>query len=300
MMVGTQVGRAHEGIGSAFFSVVVPAYNAEATLSETIESVLAQTYEQFELVVVDDGSTDRTAEIVAGYAAADGRVMLVEQENGGIARAYNAGIAAAAGAWIVMLSADDLLDPAHLATYSEAISKEPVKTLWTSNGIYLYDDGYIEPAYQGDPWFGLDGCELSELFSRCFYPVGAAFRREDWVQVGGIEPAFYAEDYLFFLRLIAEGGRHGYLPPILSTHRRNRRQRSAAGLAMREGDLATIIRISEEYALTAIEREAFERSARALERNIARRRLLYRLLGTTMGERTATQLGRVRRRATRG
>lgn len=282
------------------FTVVVPALNAEATIAETIESVLAQTFPSFELIVVDDGSTDHTAEIVAGFAASDSDVLLVAQENGGIASAYNAGISAALGEWIVMLSADDLLDPLHLATYAQSIEADPDRAIWTSNGRYLYDDGRSELAYAGAPWFGLDGCDLSELFTRCFYPVGATFRRDWWEKIGGFESSFYAEDYLFFLRLIAEGGQHGYIDQPLSTHRRNRSQRSAAGLAMREGDLATIIRVAEEYALNAEQLAAFEAAAASLERNISRRRLMYRLLGTTMGERTALQLGRISRRAHRG
>lgn len=282
------------------FTVVVPAFNAQSTLAEAVESVLAQSFEYFELVVVDDGSTDQTAAIVARYASADPRVSLVSQANGGIARAYNAGIAVARGEWIVMLSADDLLEPDHLATFQAAIAADSNCDIWTSNGRYLYDDGHAELAYAGEPWFGFDGCELSELFDRCFYPVGAAFRRDWWERVAGFEPSFYAEDYLFFLRIMAIGGQHGYINEPLSVHRRNRRQRSAAGLAMREGDLATIVRVSEEYALTGEQRAAFERAATRLVRNIARRRLLYRLLGTTMGERAASLLGRIGRAVRRG
>lgn len=92
-------------------SVIVPAFNAEATLAEALRSALAQTYPNIEIVVVDDGSSDRTAEIAAGFEG----VTLIRKANGGIASARNAGIAAAKGEWIAPLDADDLWHPTKIA-----------------------------------------------------------------------------------------------------------------------------------------------------------------------------------------
>jgi glycosyltransferase involved in cell wall biosynthesis len=89
-------------------SVIIPACNAATTLAETLASVRAQTHRNLEVVVVDDGSVDATAAIVAAAAAQDSRVRLVRQANAGVAAARNRGIAATSGAFVALLDADDL------------------------------------------------------------------------------------------------------------------------------------------------------------------------------------------------
>src|SRR5690606_10598745 len=92
-------------------SVIVPAFNAAGYIEDTCLSVLAQTYTALELIVVDDGSTDATANIVAAIAESDRRVRLLRQQNSGVANARNAGIAAASGEFVAPLDADDIWDP---------------------------------------------------------------------------------------------------------------------------------------------------------------------------------------------
>ena len=91
-------------------SILTPCYNGERFIPETIESVLRQTYPHWDMIVVDDGSTDRTAEIAAGYAARDSRVRLVRQPNGGTASARNSAMKRASGRYIALLDADDVWD----------------------------------------------------------------------------------------------------------------------------------------------------------------------------------------------
>src|SRR5262249_3226700 len=93
---------------SPLVSVIVAAYNAERYIEETCLSVLGQTYTPLELVVVDDGSTDRTGAIVSALTASDPRVHLIHQTNSGVAAARNRAIAAARGEFIAPLDADDL------------------------------------------------------------------------------------------------------------------------------------------------------------------------------------------------
>ena len=85
---------------SALVSVVVPSYNASRYICETLESVLAQTYRNFEVIVIDDGSKDQTPDIVADYARRDSRIRLVNQPNSGVGVARNRGIAEASGKFI--------------------------------------------------------------------------------------------------------------------------------------------------------------------------------------------------------
>lgn len=97
--------------GEDAVTVVIPAHNAEATLDETLRSVRAQTHGALEILVIDDGSRDRTAEIALAHAAADRRVRLVYQANAGVAAARNRGVAEARAALVAPVDADDLWAP---------------------------------------------------------------------------------------------------------------------------------------------------------------------------------------------
>jgi glycosyltransferase involved in cell wall biosynthesis len=97
-------------------SVIVPAYNAAATLSETLASALAQSYKNLEVIVVDDGSADATAEIAAFFAERDSRVRLLRQSNAGVAAARNLAIVQAHGNYVAPLDADDLWHPEKIAS----------------------------------------------------------------------------------------------------------------------------------------------------------------------------------------
>ena len=102
-------------------SVVIPAYNAGATIAETLASALGQTYRDLEIIAVDDGSTDDTAAVVAGAAANDPRIRLLRQANSGVAAARNYGIAEARANLIAILDADDLWHPTKVAKQVAAI-----------------------------------------------------------------------------------------------------------------------------------------------------------------------------------
>ena len=92
-------------------SVIVPVYNTEKYLHRCIDSVLAQTYKDFELLLIDDGSKDSSGAICDEYAARDSRVKVFHKENGGVSSARNAGLAIASGDWIMHLDGDDWIEP---------------------------------------------------------------------------------------------------------------------------------------------------------------------------------------------
>jgi glycosyltransferase involved in cell wall biosynthesis len=104
-------------------SVIVPSYNASRYIRETLESVLGQTYSSFEVIVVDDGSTDETPAIVADYSRRDSRIRLVSQPNSGVGAARNRGIAQASGEFIAPLDADDIWYPEKLAKQVESLER---------------------------------------------------------------------------------------------------------------------------------------------------------------------------------
>ena len=94
-----------------YVSIVMPAYNAERYIEETVRRILDQTYGNFELIIVDDGSTDSTPEILDRFAAEDRRVRVIHQENQGEGGARIAGFEACRGDWLVSVDADDLVEP---------------------------------------------------------------------------------------------------------------------------------------------------------------------------------------------
>lgn len=102
-------------------SVIIPAFNAQAFLRATLESVLAQTYRDLEIIVVDDGSTDDTAALASAFANDDARIRVITKVNGGVSSARNAGIAAARGDYFAFLDADDLWHPEKIAAQMDIL-----------------------------------------------------------------------------------------------------------------------------------------------------------------------------------
>jgi len=108
---------------SPYISVIVPLYNKEVIIERTIKSVLTQSYLDFELIVVDDGSTDRSLAIVEGIQ--DDRIKIIKQKNGGPGSARNTGVAHSKGDWIVFLDADDELLPGAIETFEKLTKRHP-------------------------------------------------------------------------------------------------------------------------------------------------------------------------------
>ena len=123
------------------FSVIIPAYNAALYIKNSINSVLNQTIGDFEVLVVDDGSTDNTREIVMTFQ--DKRLRYVYQSNGGVSSARNMGIRNAKGKYICFLDADDLWKSNHLAVVSQLIEKYPEASVYLTGYEILLHDGRI-------------------------------------------------------------------------------------------------------------------------------------------------------------
>ena len=105
---------------SPHFSIITPTFNRAKYIVTAIESVLAQRFENFELIIVDDGSTDESASLIAPFAAVDKRVRYIHQENKGRSVARNVGIDIAKGKYVCFLDSDDFWLPNHLANIEKA------------------------------------------------------------------------------------------------------------------------------------------------------------------------------------
>lgn len=122
-----------------FFSVIIPLYNKNDTIAATITSVLNQTFKDFELLVIDDGSTDNSAEIVKGFS--DKRIKIISQPNGGEGAARNKGIMLASADYVSLLDADDIWHEGYLAKMRDMIEKYPDAGIYCCAMIACYGNG---------------------------------------------------------------------------------------------------------------------------------------------------------------
>lgn len=129
-------------------SIIIPVYRVEAYLGECVDSVLCQDYPDFEVILVDDGSPDRCGEICDAYAAQDPRVRVIHKENGGLSDARNAGLACAAGEYVLFLDSDDYWnDSGVLSRLADRVSLTGAELLNFSYQKFSEDTGVMEPYF---------------------------------------------------------------------------------------------------------------------------------------------------------
>ena len=192
-------------------SVIVPVYNGARFLAATLASVRAQTYRDFETVVVDDGSTDGSAEVAAGF----GDVRVVRQANQGCAKARNEGVAAARGGLLAFLDADDLWTPDKLAVQTAHLAAHPAIGYSIAR-----QEIFLEPGATRPP--GLRPAHL-EADQVGYLPSTLVVRREVFVRVGGFDTSLaVASDVEWFVRAKDLAIPMAILPQILVRRRIHR------------------------------------------------------------------------------
>ncbi|GFO66045.1 glycosyltransferase [Geomonas paludis] len=190
----------------ATVSVIIAAYNAERYIAQAIDSVLAQSHPCVECIVVDDGSTDGTADIVRGYGS---RVRYLYQENAERSAARNNGMREASGDLISFLDADDLLAPEKLAEQAAFLAQHPHYDVAYSRVSYFNDeDGSSFTPQRRTP----SGDIVAELLYGNFITIHSPLIRRDAAErAGGFDPARNRyEDWEFLLRLALTGARFGF------------------------------------------------------------------------------------------
>ncbi|MCU0549611.1 MAG: glycosyltransferase [Leptolyngbya sp. Prado105] len=203
-------------------SVVIAAYNAEAFISDTIKSLQAQTYRNFEAIIVDDGSHDRTAEIVRSFAETDDRIKLIQQQNLGVPTSRNVAIQHSTGKYIAPLDADDIWYPERLAKHIHCLENaDSTVGLVYSWSVYLNEKGEIK-GYS--PFGQLGAVEGNVLAMLVFYnfldnACSTTFRRKCLDRVGEYNCELETcEDWDLFLR-IAEHYQFRIVPEYLIGYR---------------------------------------------------------------------------------
>ena len=184
-------------------SVVVPTYNAEHTIFKTVKSVQKQTFSDLEIIVINDGSTDRTLELLQSIT--DQRLKIFSYKNGGLPVARNRGISHARGEFISFIDADDLWTPDKLELQLAALQQHPEAGVAYSWNSYFMD-GQEESVFPYDPVF-FEGNVYDKLLVNNIVGNGSNIlvRRKAIESVGEFEPTLKScEDWDFYIRLAAK------------------------------------------------------------------------------------------------
>jgi glycosyltransferase involved in cell wall biosynthesis len=198
-------------------SVVIPAYNAEDFIAETIQSVLSQSFNDFEMIVVDDGSNDRTASIVRNIL--DPRVRYLYQHNQGMTAARNYGISQSQGEYFLFLDADDLYLPDKLGLQVDYLNTHPATGLVASGYQYINAGGEIIGEVK--PWIHQEEITLLDLLKGGLTPPHAVMIRKHWLEkVGNFDAVMTsAGDMDLWYRLYLHGCPMEWLREVVCQYR---------------------------------------------------------------------------------
>lgn len=262
---------------SPTLSVIVAAYNSAATIEETVRSVQAQTLADWELIVVDDGSTDATADIAAGFAANDSRIMLIQQANAGTASARNAGAARARGCYWCFLDADDVLLPNYLECQLAFIEDHPDHDIYSCNGELLFEDGARRTFWNAARFEKPFSLTAEDQAHESSILLMATITPRVFELTGGFQ-SLHSEDYDFWLRALLLGAKHIYNPAVLAVYRRHQGQRTRALVAEAESFLSIQRDALEMPGLAASQRQALLDAIEFSQARVDRRKLEEKLL----------------------
>ncbi len=196
-------------------SVVMAVYNAEQTVAEAIKTILKQTYPHFELILIDDGSTDGTADILRNFVAQDDRIHLISQKNMGLTCSLNTGLQVAKGKFIARLDADDHACPRRLEKQVELMEENPDIVLCGTNCDNIFGNGMTsEWGYKTE-----ENLKDSISFKTPFAHSTAMFRADTARQLGGYDESFVtSQDMEFWIRLSEQGRVVMLAEPLVKRH----------------------------------------------------------------------------------
>lgn len=200
-------------------SVLIPVHNAERTLRQAIESVLRQTFADFEVVAVDDGSTDATPDLLDSIAGRDGRVRVIHSAHGGIIKALNTGLAACEAPLIARMDADDVSHPRRLQLQLDYLSAHPEISVCASLVRMFPRRSLLGGLIRYEQWLNslvTPGQIARDMFVESPVPhPGVMLRACELADVGGYQDNGWAEDYDLWLRYHAAGRRFGKVEETL-------------------------------------------------------------------------------------
>ncbi len=247
-------------------SIITPAFNVEAFAGSCIESVLRQSFREFEMLLVDDGSTDATAEVADAHARRDPRIRVIRISNHGVSHARNVAMSHARGRLFAFLDADDQWDPAFLAEQLAVLERNPDMSVVTGNALNLGSslDGLPVRSWPHT----LQEITLVDMLEReDVVFIMSVFERRIFETIGGFDERLHrSEDYDFWLRAAAVGYRFIANPRPLGCYRRRAGSASTDEAAMLAGVVDVLGRVETLCGPgRVVERAAAERRRRHFE-----------------------------------
>lgn len=200
-------------------SILMPCYNAENTLKEALQSITAQTFRNYELVVVDDGSTDESLQLLNEWAERDERIHVISRTHSGIISSLNVGLAGCQADYIARMDADDRSHPERLAEQVAYLDSHPEVVVVSCEVRGFPQDQVREGFRIYIDW--LNSLVTNEQIRREIFiesPLvhpSVVFRKDRIMQVGGYEEHLWAEDYDLWLRLYLTEGQFAKVPKML-------------------------------------------------------------------------------------
>lgn len=245
--------------GSPLVSVIIPAYNVAKFIGEALNSVFAQSFTDYEVIVVNDGSPD-TSELERTLAPYMPRIVYIKQENQGVSAARNNGIKAARGSFIAFLDGDDVWLPHYLEVQVQRIQADPSIDVLYPNVIMFGDSS----ADDGEEFMTICPSNGEVTFERllrqeCNVSNCSIARKETIVRAGMFDESLRSvEDFDLWLRVIKGGGRIVYHRDVLARYRRRQGSLTADPIWLSEHVLAVLDKVKKRDDLTASERVTVE------------------------------------------
>lgn len=178
-----------------FFSIIVCTYNRAHLIENALSSILKQTEKSYEIIIVDDGSTDKTLEIAKKYCDLEQNCRYIHQFHSGVSSARNSGINIASGKYITFLDSDDEYEPDHLLLRKEVIVKNNFPDL-VYGGVKIVGNPFVPDKNNTDELIHLDKCIIGGTFF---------IKRSILNEINGFDIVDFAEDSVFFEKVLKKG-----------------------------------------------------------------------------------------------
>lgn len=267
-------------------TLIVAAFNAAETLPRALDSVIPQQHLDWRIIVVDDGSTDATAQIANDYATRSSRITVIRKQNGGAGAARNAALLHVTTEYVGYLDSDDELAPPWSRQMLALMNRSPNRDIYSSDGLMVYANAPSEPVFG----YGCDtSLTIDDLLTECRILGGGALMRTDVLRaLGGFNEDSYGEDYDLWLRALAAGYTHAATPEKLYLyHRSVAGQKSEDTCSGYRAAVEALERLIASGTLTLEQERSARKGIARFEAGpamVAQRRFFDRLLRASFGE----------------
>ncbi len=226
-------------------SVVIPCFNNANTIIETIESVIKQVYSSIEMIIVNDGSTDSSEQVISNYIESKKitNITLINQVNAGPSKSRNNGANIATGTYLMFLDADDLLAPTYIDTCITHLERD-------KNLNIVYTEGEYFGAKKGK--WNLPNFSIPNFLESNCIPISAVIRNEVFKKVGGFDEKLgYTEDWDLWIRIVQEAGGVYKIDQPLFFYRKRFDKSSITDNSKNLGQQSTIYIYNKNYSFFA-------------------------------------------------